>query len=108
MGIHYKCEVCMIDLEVESNMAGRPAECHKCHNVQTVPLPDFIARVECPYCEKHTWDKLTTDDAGTMQKCPNCHHMVRIPGESKGCSFTACFLLLTGIGVPLLLWTLMH
>lgn len=98
----------MTDLEVENSMAGKAVECHKCHNVHNVPLPDYIARVECPYCEKHTWDKLTTDEAGTMQKCPNCQHMVRIPGESKGCALTACILLLAGLGMPLLLFTLMR
>ncbi|OAI48083.1 hypothetical protein AYO44_01390 [Planctomycetaceae bacterium SCGC AG-212-F19] len=98
----------MTDLEVESNMAGKAVECHKCHNVQTVPLPDFIARVECPYCNEHTWDQLTEEEAGTMQKCPKCHHMVRIPGQSKGCSFTACILLLVGFGLPAILYSLMR
>ena len=72
VGIHYKCEVCMTDLEVENSMAGKAVECHKCHNVHNVPLPDFIDRVSCPYCEEHTWDKLTQDEADntTLQDTP--------------------------------------
>jgi hypothetical protein len=57
-----------------------------------VPLPDFLPRLECPYCEEHEWNDLTEEHAGTMLKCPKCQHMVRAPGESKGCAFTAVFL----------------
>ncbi len=106
--IRYRCENCDIELAVESSQIGKPAECHKCHNVQNVPIPDFLPRVECPYCEEHTWDKLTTEEAGTMQKCPKCQHMVRIPGESKGCALTACLLFLAGLGLPAMLFALMR
>src|SRR5271165_5498191 len=92
----------MEDLEVENSMCGKPVTCHKCKNVQNVPLPDFAPRLQCPYCEEHEWNDLTKDQEGTMIKCPKCQHMVRVPGESKGCSFTAVILAFAGITLSLL------
>ena len=37
-----------------------------------------------------------------MVKCPKCQHMVRVPGEGKGCSFTAAILVFAGITLTLL------
>jgi hypothetical protein len=88
--------------EVENAMAGKPAECHKCHYIKVVPLPEYLPRLTCPYCEDHEWNALTEEQGGTMIKCPKCQHMVRIPGESKGCSFTAAILFLAGLTLGLL------
>jgi DNA-directed RNA polymerase subunit RPC12/RpoP len=107
--MHYKCENpdCGKDLDVDASMAGRPAECPHCHNIQNVPLPDYLPRLTCPYCEEHEWVNLVEDDAGTMVKCPKCMHTVRVPGASKGCSFTAAFLILAGISAGTIVWSLL-
>lgn len=99
--IRYECENCKTKLEVETSASGRPAECHKCHNIQNVPLPNFLPRVACPNCE-HELDHLTEDDAGNIVKCPKCGQAVRAPdapGGGPGCKFTAVFCLLVGLGL---------
>ena len=106
--IKYKCEACQEELEADNNQSGKPAECYKCHNIQNVPLPEFLPRLTCPYCEDHEWGDLTEESAGTMVKCPKCHHMVRVPGESKGCSFTAVILVFAGITLSLFTYGLLR
>jgi DNA-directed RNA polymerase subunit RPC12/RpoP len=104
--IQYKCEACLAELEVESSLSGKPASCNKCGHQMTVPLPEWLPRLQCPYCEEHDWNDLTEEQAGTMVKCPKCQHMVRVPGAGKGCSVTAC--LLVAVGAWLLSWGLLR
>ena len=106
--IHYKCDACQVDLSAENNQSGKPAECYKCKNIQTVPLPDFLPRVSCPNCDEEIGDR-TEEDSGRIIKCPKCGCAVRLPempGKESGCSFTAAILFLAGITLTILTYGL--
>lgn len=99
--IRYECEQCGTKLEVDNSASGKPAECHKCHFVMNVPLPNFLPRVACPNCE-HELDNLTDEHAGQIVKCPKCGCAVRAPetaGSGSGCSFTALVCVMLGLGL---------
>lgn len=107
--INYKCEACGEELEAPNSLSGKPAECHKCHNIQNVPLPEFLPRVACPNCE-HELDDLTDDQAGLIVKCPKCGCAVRVPekGGGSGCGLSVLVGVLLGVGLTALTFGLVR